>query len=174
MNEERFRQRMEAVFRWADAHHVDPNPPCPTCSGIKWEFRIVPPGPYVPRVCLSCGHTQLIDAKLMGVDPEPEPAERGRAATRGENTRFEAVLAAYLEAVDAGWAPTRSQLLACYTELAPQLQAFFANTDRCLESLRSASGVPRPVGLRRRRGSGGWAAWARGWGRGARATDGVG
>ena len=133
MTHEEFRRRVEAVHRWVQAHHADPNPPCPTCGGIKWDFRVVPLARYVPRVCMSCGHVQSYDAKLLGLGPAPV-AER-----------FEAVLAAYLEALNAGWAPPRSQLLACYPELAPELGAFFANTDRVAEAVRSAAGVPRPA-----------------------------
>src|SRR5258707_12337474 len=58
--------------------------------------------------------------------------------------RFDDVLAAYLEALDAGWAPPRVQLLTRYPELAPDLVAFFANGDRVdrgAEPLRSAAGV---------------------------------
>src|SRR6516162_2151133 len=67
--------------------------------------------------------------------------------TATHEERFGDVLAAYLEAVDAGWAPPRSQLLSRYPELAPELEAFFANADRverCAEPLRSASGVVVP------------------------------
>jgi WD40 repeat protein len=71
----------------------------------------------------------------------------GHDETATREQRFGDVLAAYLEAVDAGWAPTRSQLLARYPELAPELEAFFANTDRvdhCAEPLRSTCGVVPP------------------------------
>jgi hypothetical protein len=64
-------------------HHADPNPPCPTCGGVKWEFRLAPPGPYVPRVCMACGHVQWFDAALLGLAPAPPPAEQGRASKGG-------------------------------------------------------------------------------------------
>ena len=67
MTPEEVKRRAEAVYRWMQQHHADPNPPCPTCSGVKWEFRLDPPGPYVPRVCMACGHVQWFDAKLLGV-----------------------------------------------------------------------------------------------------------
>jgi serine/threonine-protein kinase len=40
------------------------------------------------------------------------------------------VLAAYLEALDNGWAPPRDGLLARYAELRPELEAFFAAQDQ--------------------------------------------
>src|SRR5262245_33766061 len=67
-----------------------------------------------------------------------------RDATFPRDQRLDEVLAAYLEALDAGWAPPRAQLLTRYRELAPQLEAFFANGDRVergAEPLRSAAGV---------------------------------
>jgi serine/threonine-protein kinase len=71
--------------------------------------------------------------------------ERDDGATGSE--RFGDVLAAYLEAVDAGWAPPRSQLLARYPGFAAELEAFFAGEDRverCAEPLRGAAGVGTP------------------------------
>src|SRR5690242_19841556 len=98
MTHEEWRRRVDAVYRWAQEHGAGESE-CPVCRGIKWEFKPETPGPYLPRVCFSCGHIQWFDAKRLGVEPAA-PAER-----------FEKVLAAYLEAVDAGWAPTRSHLL---------------------------------------------------------------
>src|SRR5262249_4928717 len=61
--------------------------------------------------------------------------------------RFTDILAAYLEAADAGWAPTREQLLARYPDHADELRAFFTNdlqADQWTEPLRAVTGVSKP------------------------------
>jgi WD40 repeat protein/predicted Ser/Thr protein kinase len=73
-------------------------------------------------------------------------SEEPRDATGGEE-RFGDVLAAYLEAVDAGWAPARSEFLTRYPAFTAELEAFFANqdrTDRLAEPLRIDAGVGGP------------------------------
>jgi WD40 repeat protein/tRNA A-37 threonylcarbamoyl transferase component Bud32 len=63
---------------------------------------------------------------------------------RGEHPCDE-ILAAYLEAVGAGWAPDRDRLLRCYPHLADDLNRFFAGQD-AVEDAMSALRVesPRP------------------------------
>jgi tRNA A-37 threonylcarbamoyl transferase component Bud32 len=61
--------------------------------------------------------------------------------------RFTDILAAYLEADDAGWAPTREQLLARYPDQADELRAFFTNdlqADQWTEPLSAVTGVTKP------------------------------
>src|SRR4051812_7178984 len=63
--------------------------------------------------------------------------------------RVNEVLAAYLQAVDAGQAPSRQELLARHPELTVELQAFFADHDE-LDLLAGparqvTSGTPLPA-----------------------------
>src|SRR5262245_57111429 len=55
--------------------------------------------------------------------------------------RFGDVLAAYLEAVDAGWAPPREQLLRRYPQFADELREFFGNSDGIETTLGSLRAV---------------------------------
>jgi WD40 repeat protein len=69
-------------------------------------------------------------------------AERRNDAT-ASTERFGDVLAAYLEALDAGWAPPREQLLARYPALADELRAFFTNQDQ-VQDLAGPLRAPTP------------------------------
>jgi WD40 repeat protein len=63
-----------------------------------------------------------------------------------DHDRLGEVLAAYLEALDNGWAPDRTGLLARYAELRPDLEAFFAAQDQVntLAGLLGAEPRERP------------------------------
>jgi serine/threonine protein kinase len=66
--------------------------------------------------------------------------------------RFAEVLAAYLEAAGAGWAPDRRAFLACYPDLAPELEVFFQNEEKLAHL---ASSLPHPrAAVRWAQGSG--------------------
>jgi serine/threonine protein kinase len=58
-----------------------------------------------------------------------------------QDQRFSEVLAAYLEAIDAGWAPERRTFLARYPDLASELEAYFASQD---DFAQVAQSLPRP------------------------------
>jgi WD40 repeat protein len=69
-------------------------------------------------------------------------------STRG--ARVNEVLAGYLQAVDAGQAPSRQELLARHPDLAAELQAFFADHDELDQLARPApAATPLPSGLAR-------------------------
>src|SRR5690242_18300170 len=62
----------------------------------------------------------MADEPTTSQEPTDDPERR---------RRFEAVLGAYLEALDAGQAPHRQELLARHTDLASQLAEFFTEQD---------------------------------------------
>ena len=61
----------------------------------------------------------------------------------GVDEQFGDVLAAYLEAADAGWAPDRQLFLRCYPLLRPQLEEFFTAQER-LTNLTASFAFPTP------------------------------
>jgi hypothetical protein len=66
-------------------------------------------------------------------------------ASEARSDRVDRVILDYLEAVDAGRAPDRRELLARHPDLADDLRAFFADHDgvgRLTRPLRSAAGRP--------------------------------
>jgi serine/threonine protein kinase len=69
----------------------------------------------------------------MNAAPEPEPIDE----------RLAEVLAAYLEAADAGWAPDRQAFVARYPGLTSELEAFFRDQDQVVSLVGS---LPSPQG----------------------------
>jgi WD40 repeat protein len=72
-------------------------------------------------------------------NPTPDPSER--------EARLDDVIAAYLEAVEAGQSPDRGAWLARHPDLAGDLEQFFANHDRMAragEPLRAVAAVEPP------------------------------
>ncbi len=70
---------------------------------------------------------------------QPEPTEIDQ--------RLGEVLAAYLEAADAGWAPNADEFIRRYPDLGAELQAFFANQDHLTElAVPALDATPAPGG----------------------------
>ena len=63
----------------------------------------------------------------------------------GKEERLGEVIAAYLEAVDAGWAPPREDVLASYPDLSADLSAFFVCQDEISRLAFPAAPVPPPA-----------------------------
>ncbi len=68
--------------------------------------------------------------------------------TPSRDQRVDAVIAAYLEAVDAGRAPDRVELLARHPDLAAELEVFFADHDR-VDQLAQPLRLPAPPASQR-------------------------
>src|SRR4051812_191826 len=58
--------------------------------------------------------------------------------------QLDEVLAAFLEAEGAGWAPRPEQMLRCYPHLAEDIRQFFADRERVERITRSLSPSPPP------------------------------
>ena len=80
---EELRRRADALRAWEAAHGAAETP-CPVCAGVRWFWRLEHAGPFVPRACACCGYVQWFDAKLLGVEPLPAPAEQSHAAKAGQ------------------------------------------------------------------------------------------
>src|SRR5437763_6467856 len=65
----------------------------------------------------------------------------------GKEQRLGEILAAYLEAIDAGWAPPREDVLASYPDLSTDLTTFFACQDE-VSRLALPVATPLPNALR--------------------------
>src|SRR6266851_2480784 len=113
--------------------------------------------------CESASSGELVAGRSRSKDA-PFPASRGRPSpagtqetTRparwtggvmnspneesGANGRLCEVLAAYLEAEDAGWAPPPNEIVTCYPELEAELAAYFQGQDHVA---RLAESLPLP------------------------------
>src|SRR5215470_2983204 len=75
-------------------------------------------------------------------------AQKGRTMSRtppdspGSDARLNAVIAAYLEAAEAGQPPDRDAWIAQHPDLADDLRAFFANHDRMAQAGGPLRDVP--------------------------------
>src|SRR5260370_25927361 len=81
----------------------------------------------------------------MNAQPDAGPADQ----------RLSEILAAYLEAIDAGWAPDRDAFLDRYPDLAPDLGAFFQNQDRVAHLVQTLPPPCPPTGRGRAAPGGG-------------------
>jgi hypothetical protein len=61
-----------------------------------------------------------------------------------QTEQLDEVLAAYLEAEAAGWAPGREQLLRCYPDLAGRLRQFFTARERVDRITATIAPIPPP------------------------------
>ncbi|HYT95218.1 MAG TPA: serine/threonine-protein kinase, partial [Gemmataceae bacterium] len=73
--------------------------------------------------------------------------DNGTNSSPNGDQRLSEVIAAYLEAVDAGWAPARDQVVARYPELSTELLAFFASHDEIARLADPSHPAPLPFAL---------------------------
>jgi hypothetical protein len=83
MTPEDVQRRADAIHRWTREHPGAADTECPVCSGVKWVWRLEHAGAFMPRACSCCGHVKWFDAKRLGLEPAPAPAEQGRADEGG-------------------------------------------------------------------------------------------
>jgi hypothetical protein len=73
----------QIIQQWTQQHHIDPNQPCPVCTGTQWAFTdivtvglspqpgVVEMGHAGPRMlrrlCTACTYHMLFDADAVGV-----------------------------------------------------------------------------------------------------------
>jgi tRNA A-37 threonylcarbamoyl transferase component Bud32/sugar lactone lactonase YvrE len=98
--------------------------------------------------CPKCQKKLKIDENVLGRKIKCPTCNAVFAAPSPDGTpeqSFQAVLAAYLQAVEAGQQPDRDVWLATHPDMAEQLRFFFANQDEFARRAEPLSAAPKPI-----------------------------